>query len=120
MTGGITLKLLWIWPILNWETFGCAMNLSNSPFKSFSPPSLTHPDGTLQALCRSKHERIVQSFSSDEGRTWTALELTDMPNNNSGIESLTLEDGRHLLVYNHMGGGRRNEGWGFATASTWR
>ena len=36
-----------------------------------------------------------------------------MPNNNSGIESLTLEDGRHLLVYNHMGGGRRNEGWGF-------
>jgi len=83
------------------------------PFQIIQPTFLTHPDGTLQALCRSKHERIVQSFSSDEGRTWTALELTDMPNNNSGIESLTLEDGRHLLVYNHMGGGRRNEGWGF-------
>jgi predicted neuraminidase len=83
------------------------------PFQIIQPTFLSHPDGSLQALCRSKHERIVQSFSRDGGLTWSPLERTDMPNNNSGIESLSLSDGRHLLVYNHMGGGRRQEGWGF-------
>ncbi len=81
-------------------------------FQVIQPSFLTHPDGTIQALCRSKHERIVQTFSKDQGKTWSPLELTQLPNNNSGIEALTLEDGRHLLLYNHMGGGRRSEGWG--------
>ena len=47
----------------------------------------------------------------DEGTSWTGLEETILPNNNSGIEALTLKDGRHLLLYNHLGGERQN-GWG--------
>jgi hypothetical protein len=34
----------------------------------------------------------------------------DLPNNNSGVEAVTLADGRHLLIYNHLGPG--DTGWG--------
>lgn len=34
----------------------------------------------------------------------------NLPNPNSGIEAVTLADGRHLLVYNHLGSG--DSGWG--------
>jgi predicted neuraminidase len=81
------------------------------PFQVIQPTLLTHPDGTLQALMRSKNERIIQTFSRDGGKTWSDLEKTDLPNNNSGIEALTLRDGRHLLLYNHIAGDREN-GWG--------
>jgi predicted neuraminidase len=88
------------------------MEPAEQPFQVIQPSLLTHPDGTIQALCRSKHEKIIQTFSKDQGKTWSPLEETELPNNNSGIEALTLADGRHLLLYNHMGGGRRSEGWG--------
>ncbi|MCP4195285.1 MAG: hypothetical protein GY768_32190, partial [Planctomycetaceae bacterium] len=48
----------------------------------------------------------------DQGQTWTKPEASNLPNNNSGIEALTLEDGRHLLLYNHLNGEGRKDGWG--------
>ena len=60
---------------------------------------------------RSKHKQIIQAMSTDDGRTWSELEPTSLPNNNSGIEALTLADGRHLLLYNHIAGNRIG-GWG--------
>jgi alpha-L-rhamnosidase len=54
----------------------------------------------LQALCRSENRAILQTWSSDNGRTWTPLRKTNLPNNNSGIDAVTLHDGRQLLVYN--------------------
>jgi alpha-L-rhamnosidase len=57
-------------------------------------------DGRLEALCRTRSRHIGITYSSDNGLTWTPLELIDMPNNNSGIDAVTLADGRHALICN--------------------
>ncbi|MCB1226671.1 MAG: exo-alpha-sialidase [Verrucomicrobiales bacterium] len=80
-------------------------------FQVIQPALIRLPDGALGALMRSKNERVIQTTSTDGGQTWSPLQKTDLPNNNSGIESLTLRDGRHLLLYNHISGDREN-GWG--------
>ncbi|MGK0186356.1 MAG: putative neuraminidase [Verrucomicrobiales bacterium] len=81
------------------------------PFQVIQPTLLVHPGGRIQALCRSKHGVIVEAESTDGGETWGPLEKAGLPNNNSGIEALTLRDGRHLLLYNHLGAASK-EGWG--------
>jgi alpha-L-rhamnosidase len=60
----------------------------------------------VRILCRTKQRRVAQSTSADGGKTWSPLELTDLPNPNSGIDAVTLADGRGLLVYNHTRSGR--------------
>ena len=69
-------------------------------YDAIQPTILTHSDGRLQALCRSKQNKIVQSWSSDGGRNWSELTATMLPNPNAGFDAVTLADGRHLLVYN--------------------
>ena len=79
-------------------------------FNAIQPTFLQHKDGTLQVLCRTKESVIATSFSKDKGETWSKMEATNLPNPNSGIEVVTLQDGRHLLIYNHLGSGKT--GWG--------
>jgi len=67
---------------------------------AIQPTILLHGDGKLQILCRTRQGKIAEAFSSDNGATWSALTLTELPNPNSGIDAVTLADGRHLLVYN--------------------
>jgi predicted neuraminidase len=73
---------------------------------AIQPSLLTHPGGKLQAIGRSKSGRIFETWSTDGGRTWTALALTVLPNPDAGIDAVTLRDGRHLVVYNHTTQGR--------------
>jgi predicted neuraminidase len=68
---------------------------------AIQPTLLIHPGGKLQALGRSRQGRIWEAWSSDGGRTWSNFALTSLPNPNSGIDAVTLRDGRHLLVYNN-------------------
>jgi len=70
--------------------------------KSLQPTILLQKNNQLQALCRSQNRAILQTWSSDNGNTWSTLEKTTLPNNNSGIDGVTLKDGRQLLVYNHV------------------
>lgn len=64
------------------------------------PALLEYPDGKLQALCRSDRDHILESWSADDGMSWSPFQPTDLPNPNSGIDALTLHSGLQLLVYN--------------------
>jgi len=79
---------------------------SGAAIDAIQPSILVHEDGRLQAVGRTRSQRIFETWSSDRGRTWTPLNLTVLPNPNSGIDAVTLADGRHLVVYNHTTSGR--------------
>lgn len=72
------------------------------PFQLIQPSVLFYSDGSLQALCRSKNRMLVETWSRDGGLHWSVPASTSLPNNNSGIDAVTLQDGRQLLVYNHV------------------
>lgn len=69
---------------------------------AIQPSVLTYPDGRLQVLCRSRNRAVVESSSTDGGKTWSEMKAISLPNNNSGTDAVTLADGRQLLVYNHV------------------
>jgi predicted neuraminidase len=58
----------------------------------------------LLALGRSRQDRIFEIRSDDGGKTWGEITLGSLPNNNSGTDAVTLADGTHLIIYNHIGG----------------
>jgi predicted neuraminidase len=76
------------------------------PIDAIQPSILVHPGGRLQAVGRTRSGRVFETWSGDGGRTWTALALTALPNPNSGLDAVTLGDGRYLIVYNHTLRGR--------------
>jgi predicted neuraminidase len=80
-----------------WEVIGPI----DGDFNAIQPSILTYPDRLLQILCRTKEGVIAQSWSNDNGKSWSRLSATDLPNPNSGTDAVTLSDGRQLLVYNH-------------------
>ncbi|MCB9500851.1 MAG: exo-alpha-sialidase [Deferribacteres bacterium] len=71
---------------------------------AIQPSILFHADSQLQILCRTKNEFISESWSNDNGETWSPMTMTDLPNPNSGIDAVTLKDGRQLLIYNPTNG----------------
>ena len=73
---------------------------------AIQPTILTYLDGKLQILCRSKQKQITECWSTDGGKTWSQMRLSNLPNPNSGIDGVTLKDGKQLLVYNHTKKGR--------------
>ncbi|MGV8880103.1 MAG: sialidase family protein [Sphingobacteriaceae bacterium] len=71
-----------------------------SAFDVIQPSVLFYPENKLQILSRSKQGSVVQSWSGDEGKTWSKMSSTKLANPNSGIDAVTLEDGTQLIVYN--------------------
>lgn len=76
---------------------------------TIQPALLVHKDGRIQMLCRTHRPkdteshlaRIATAFSEDGGLTWGPMRLLDdVPNNNSGIDAVTMPDGTFALVYN--------------------
>ncbi len=84
---------------LTWETTG-PLN-DGTKISAIQPSILTLKNGDLLALGRTRQKRIFEIHSTDAGKTWGEMMLTDLPNPNSGTDAVTLKDGRQLLVYNH-------------------
>ena len=66
-------------------------------------------DGHVHALMRSSEGCILRSDSKD-GLTWSPAAMTSLPNNNSGIDLVQMEDGRILLCLNPVA-----DDWGART-----
>ncbi|MFT4202541.1 MAG: exo-alpha-sialidase [Chitinophagaceae bacterium] len=69
-------------------------------------PTILQYRNRLQMLCRSRQNVIVQTWSSDNGNTWSTLSPIRLPNPNSGIDAVSLHDGTQMLVYNPMVSGK--------------
>ena len=60
----------------------------------------------LYARSTAKTGKICVADSNDAGVTWTQARPIDLPNPNSGIDAVTLKDGRVVMIYNHTDTGR--------------
>ena len=70
-------------------------------------PTLWQDGETVYMLMRSSEGKIFKSQSSDFGKTWSLAQKTELPNNNSGIDCVKLNDGRVFVVYNPI-----SKNWG--------
>jgi len=87
--------------------------LNDDPPKGAIQPSvLFDRDGRWQLVARDhrRNGNLWTAWSSDQGKTWTELTSTGLPNPSSGSDAVTLADGRQLLVYNHTHGRGPNVG----------
>jgi predicted neuraminidase len=91
---------------LTWAVATPPASTDESQVDAIQPSILVHPGGRLQAVGRTRQGRVFETWSGDGGLTWTPIALTVLPNPNSGLDAVTLADGRHLIVYNHATDGR--------------
>jgi len=75
-------------------------------FGAIQPSILLLGGERLLAGGRSRQGKGYQVASEDSGKTWGPMTATELPNPNSGTDAVTLQDGRHLIVYNHTAKGR--------------
>jgi predicted neuraminidase len=76
-------------------------------FGAIQPSILNYKDGRMQIMCRSRQSVISQSWSNDQGKTWTPMKAANLPNPNAGTDAVTLSNGTQLIVYNHTNRGGR-------------
>lgn len=73
---------------------------------AIQPSILRMDEKNLRAIGRTQQGYLFSIDSSDAGKTWGPMTLTDVPNPNSGADAITLKNGMHLLVYNNTKSGR--------------
>jgi len=87
---------------LTWERIGPVND--GEAIRAIQPSILFLGADRLLAIGRSRQNRIFEVESADGGTTWKPMTLGTLPNPNSGTDAVTLRDGRHLIVYNHVPG----------------
>lgn len=68
--------------------------------KIIQPAVIQMPNNTLKALLRSNKNVIMESVSTDFGKSWSMAKAGTLKNPNSGIDAVTLKNGGFLLAYN--------------------
>jgi predicted neuraminidase len=89
-----------------WTKVAVPEPADGAPIDAIQPSILIHPGGRLQAVGRTRSQRVFETWSTDGGKSWAPTALTVLPNPSAGTDALTLQDGRHLIVYNHTPKGR--------------
>src|SRR4029450_5912679 len=71
-------------------------------FGNIQPSVLRRNDGTLVAFMRENgpRKRVRVAESRDDGITWGAVGVTELPNPGSGLDGVRLATGHWLLIYN--------------------
>ncbi len=90
---------------MTWERSG-NFEINRDIFKgkgAIQPTFWESAPGRVHALMRACDGRAWRSESEDYGKTWTPVRDSGLPNNNSGLDALRLDDGRVLLVFNPIG-----------------
>lgn len=77
-----------------------------SGFQAIQPTILAHSATRYQILCRTKQNVVASAISEDSGLSWTKLDSTQLPNPNSGIDGIKLDNGIFLLVFNPLTSGK--------------
>lgn len=72
--------------------------------QAIQPSILTLGGDKLLAIGRTRQNKIFEIESDDGGNTWSEMGLSNLPNNNSGLDAVTMRNGTHALVYNHVDG----------------
>lgn len=72
------------------------------PIRCIQPSVLKLRDGRLMVLMRTHNGKLAKSYSSDNGDSWTLVMLSEVENNQSGTDAVTLKDGRQALIYNNF------------------
>ncbi len=83
---------------------GCASNSAPAAKRHTKPEenAMLNSDDALssEAYAAKVAEAGGRVDSTDYGKTWGEVYRTALPNNNSGLDVLMLDDGRLLLVFN--------------------
>ena len=86
------------------KTWKMGDTLPKGPNKinAIQPSVLFHQNNKLQQIGRTRNRHLFSTWSNDSGKTWSDLELLNMPNNSSGTDAVTMKNGEHALIYNHV------------------
>ncbi|REG99813.1 sialidase family protein [Flavobacterium aquicola] len=79
---------------------------NNKEFEIIQPTFLVHSPNEIQMLSRSRHNKIISSWSEDNGNTWERTDSIHVVNSNSGIDAVTLAKKSFLLVNNPLPQGK--------------
>lgn len=87
-------------PDLKWWDYSKPLN-SSMEWGAIQPAIIPWDENTIEMLCRTKQGKVTQVWSYDKGKTWSQMRATELPNPNSAIDAVKLDDGTAVLVYNH-------------------